>query len=243
MTPSPKEPSLFPMRINKFLAHQGYATRTEADTLIEKGLVLVNGKKAVLGQRVEKNDVVEVKAKKKKTYRYFAYNKPRGIVSHSAQGEDIDIATLGKQFPVLRGTFPIGRLDKDSHGLILLTDDGRVTDRLLSPSRDHEKEYVVRTQAPLRSSFKEYMERGVQIEDYHTKKCKVRIMGESTFSIILTEGKKHQIRRMVVAMHNQVKDLKRVRVMNITLGKLPEGEFRPIEGDELKDFLASIGLV
>ncbi len=232
----------YPMRLNKYLAHKGFATRRGADELIEKGRVTINGRRAVLGDKVLPDDVVEVCDTRKKGHRYFAYHKPRGVVTHSAQGDDTDIEALIRREPLVRGTFPVGRLDKDSYGLLILTDDGRVTDRLLSPDRAHEKEYTVKTQMKLRSNFKERMEAGVDIEGYLTKPARVRINGDFSFTITLTEGKKHQIRRMVAAMFNEVKDLKRTRIMNVKLGTLKPGEFRPIEGDELAEFLTSLGL-
>ncbi len=233
----------YPMRINKYLAIRGFATRRGADELIEKKKVFINGKLALLGDKVMDTDTIEVRtAQNKNRYVYVAYHKPRGVITHSPSEGEKDIKTTLKKFPELRGTFPIGRLDKDSSGLILLTNDGRVTERLLSPRFEHEKEYVIRTARPLRASFKEYMEKGVAIEGYTTKPAKVKIMGENRFMITLTEGKKHQVRRMVVAMHNEVKELKRTRVMNIKLGTLPEGGHRIIEGNERVEFLASLGL-
>src|SRR3989338_4061299 len=117
------------MRINKYLAAKKYCTRRQADELIKKGLVLINGKPAVLGDKVNEKDTVVVKWRQTK-YRYFAYNKPRGIITHSPQGDEQDIASA---VPELKNVFPVGRLDKDTHGLIILTDDGRITDRLLNP--------------------------------------------------------------------------------------------------------------
>lgn len=234
----------YPVRINKYLAHAGHATRVGADALIKEGKVFINGRKAVLGDKVNEGDEVEVKgsAKRQALNVYFAYNKPRGIVTHSAQNDDEDISDIAKKNPELRGTFPIGRLDKDSSGLIILTNDGRVTDRMLNPDYEHTKQYFVRTERPLRASFKEFMEAGVDIEGYETKPAKVQIMGEKAFRITLTEGKKHQIRRMVVAMHNEVRELERTGIMNITLGNLSKGAWRKIEGAELKTFLKSLGL-
>ena len=236
----------YPMRINKYLAQKGYATRKAADTLIDKRRVFINNKRAVLGDKVSETDVVEVRLDKRDPTQklvYFAYNKPRGVITHSPQGDeesDIreNIPEMVEQFNV----FPVGRLDKDSHGLIILTNDGRVTDRLLSPTREHEKEYVVRTKSRLRDSFKTNMEAGVFIEGYQTKPAKVNLINENMFNITLTEGKKHQIRRMVVALFNEVSDLQRTRVLNIELGKLKTGEYRAIEGDELAVFLKSLGL-
>jgi len=233
---------VYPMRINKYLALKGHSTRRGADELIDKHRVLINGRIAVLGDKVNETDKVEVKSGKKGTERlYFAYNKPRGVITHSPGESETDIR---ESVPELadKGVFPIGRLDKDSHGLIILTNDGRITDRLLNPAAEHDKEYTVKTKYPMRDSFRTHMEAGVDIEGYVTKPAKVKILGEKSFSITLTEGKKHQVRRMVVAMHNEVEDLKRSRVLNIKLGKLHAGAFRPIEGEELKEFLQLLGL-
>lgn len=236
--------SSYPMRINKYLALSGHSTRRGADALIEEGKVFINGRRAVLGDKVNKDDRVEVKGSVKRaaSYTYFAYHKPRGIITHSPRDTEEDIREITRNEKELIGTFPIGRLDKDSSGLIILTNDGRVTDRMLNPEYEHEKEYAVQTKDRLRDSFKKNMEGGLVIEDYQTKPCKVVKTGEKAFTITLTEGKKHQIRRMVSALHNEVSTLKRTRVMNIRLGNLPQGEFRKIEGDELKEFLKSLGL-
>lgn len=229
------------MRLNKYLAHQGVATRRAADELIERGMVLVNGKPAKLGDKVLESDQVELVGKAtSKKLRYYAYNKPVGVITHSPQLGEHDI----KQNVVreLGDVFPVGRLDKDSSGLIILTNDGRVTDRLLSPTYDHDKEYRVRTLEPLRESFKKTMEGGVNIEGYVTEPCVVRKTGPKSFHITLTEGKKHQIRRMVAALHNQVVELVRVRILNIRLEDLAPGAWRPIEGEELSAFLSKLGI-
>ena len=241
----PEEKPEYPMRINKYLAQKGYATRKAADALIEKRRVFINNKRAVLGDKVSLSDVVEVRLDKKdptQKLMYFAYNKPRDVITHSAQNDESEIREMVPELVEQFGVFPIGRLDKDSHGLIILSNDGRITDRLLSPTREHEKEYVVRTKFKLRDNFKQRMEEGVNIEGYQTKPAKIRLINDSTFGITITEGKKHQIRRMVVAVFNEVQDLQRTRVLNIELGKLRTGEFRPIEGEELKEFLKALGL-
>ncbi|KND49512.1 MAG: 23S rRNA pseudouridine synthase [Parcubacteria bacterium C7867-008] len=233
---------VYPMRINRYLALKGHATRRGADELVDKHRVLINGRVAVLGDKVNESDMVEVKSGKKAAERlYFAYNKPRGVITHSPGEEETDIR---ENVPELadKGVFPVGRLDKDSHGLIILTNDGRITDRLLNPNAEHDKEYTVKTKYPMRDSFRTHMEAGVDIEGYVTKPAKVKILGEKSFAITLTEGKKHQVRRMVVAMHNEVEDLKRNRVLNIKLGTLGGGKFRAIEGEELKEFLKFLGL-
>lgn len=225
------------MRINKYLALHKYASRREADKLVAAGRVYINGVPAVLGSIVEEGDTVDVQGELK-TYRYFAYNKPRGIITHSPQGDEKSIEDI---IPI-EGVFPLGRLDKDSYGLIVLTDDGRITDALLNPKSGHEKEYEVATLDDLPKGFKKNMESGVDIGEYVTKPCHVEITGKRAFSITLTEGKKHQIRRMCGAFGAGVTELKRVRVLNIEIGSLKEGSHRPIKEKELKVFLESLGV-
>ncbi len=229
----------YPIRINRYLALKNYSTRRGGDELIEKGRVFINGKKAALGDKVNENDVVEVTASKNpKKYVYFAYNKPRGVTTHSPQEGERDI----KESTPLKDVFPIGRLDKNSSGLIILTNDGRVTDRLLNPEYTHDKEYIVKTEDKLRPSFKKITEAGVDIEGYRTKESKVDILNDFTFRITLTEEKKHQIRRMCSALHHKVRELKRIRIMNIKLSDLPVGAYRQLEGKELTKFLKGLGL-
>ncbi|KKR42203.1 MAG: Ribosomal large subunit pseudouridine synthase F [Parcubacteria group bacterium GW2011_GWF1_40_6] len=212
------------MRINKYLADKKISTRRGADELIKNKKVFINGKLAELGSQVNETDKIEVRGVKKVEYKYFAYNKPIGIETGSPQ-EDL---------------FPLGRLDKNSHGLLILTNDGRITDQLLNPKYFHEKEYVVKTSNKLRSNFKQKMEAGVDIEGYQTKPCKVKIINENTFRVILTEGKKHQIRRMCSALFQEISDLKRERIMNIKLGNLKPNATREIKGEELAIFLKSV---
>ncbi len=212
------------MRINKYLALKKISTRRGADELIKQKKVFINGKPAVLGSKVLEGDKVEVRGAEKKEYVYFAYNKPIGVETSSPK----------------EGLFPLGRLDKVSHGLMILTNDGRITDGLLNPKYFHEKEYLVRTLNKLRSSFKQKMEAGVDIEGYMTKKCKVKIIDDFNFRITLTEGKKHQIRRMCSNLFQEVADLKRERIMNIKLGNLKPNNMREIKGEELSTFLNPI---
>ena len=214
------------MRINKYLADQKISTRRGADELIKKKKVFINGKLAELGSQVNENDKVEVKDTKPKEYKYYAYHKPIGVETDSPK----------------EGLFPLGRLDKASHGLLILTNDGRITDQLLNPKYFHEKEYRVETKEKLRSSFKQKMEAGVTIEGYQTKPCKVKIVNENTFKVVLTEGKKHQIRRMCSALFQEVSDLRRDRIMNIKLNSLHPGDYRELKGYELKELLKSLGL-
>jgi 23S rRNA pseudouridine2604 synthase len=212
------------MRINKYLADKKISTRRGADELIKEKKVFVNGKLAELGSQVNEDDKVEVRGAERKKYQYFAYNKPIGIETDSPR----------------EGLFPLGRLDKASHGLLILTNDGRITDQLLNPKYIHEKEYLVRTSNKLRSNFKQKMEIGVNIEGYQTKPCKVQIINDFTFRIILTEGKKHQIRRMCANLFQEIMDLKRERIMNIKLGNLKPNAIREIKGEELTTFLNQV---
>lgn len=235
----------YPIRINKYLYKTGYCSRREADRLIEEGQIKINGKLAVLGQKVEASDSVEMSDKVKRmpeNYAYFILNKPRGVVSHNPQdgeksAEDFFTEFRGKKLA------PIGRLDKDSFGLMLMTNDGRIVDKMLNPKYDHEKEYVVRVDKVLKESFVRKMEKGVDIEGYMTKPCQVKQTGEKSFRIILTEGKKHQIRRMCVALGYQVKELKRVRIMNLRLGNLHPGQTRELKMQERVDLLKNVGLM
>lgn len=212
------------VRINKYLALKKISTRRGADELIKQKKVFINGKPAVLGAQVTEKDKVEVRGAEEKKYVYYAYNKPIGVETSSPK----------------EGLFPLGRLDKASHGLMILTNDGRITDGLLNPKFFHEKEYVVKTLNKLRSNFKQKMEAGVDIEGYMTKPCKVQTLNDFAFRVTLTEGKKHQIRRMCANLFQEVADLKRERIMNIKLGKLGINSLREIKGEELANFLSSL---
>ncbi len=232
----------YPIRINRYLALNNYCSRREADTYIEKGLVLVNGKKAKIGDKVFEKDKIELNVKEKgvlKKYVYYAYNKARGIVTHSPKDGQKSIANVVK---VAEDVFPVGRLDKNSRGLIILSNDGRITDKLLNPDREHEKEYVVTVNKPISNIFLKVMRQGVQLEDFKTRPAIVEKKDELTFHITLTEGKKHQIRRMCTALGWEVVDLKRIRVMNVNLGGLRVGQMRALGEEELKTLLKSLGL-
>ncbi|MFA7191952.1 MAG: pseudouridine synthase [Candidatus Paceibacterota bacterium] len=235
----------YPIRINRYLALNNYATRKGADVLVEKGHVLINGKKAILGDLVYENDEVEVRESAvKRDYVYYAYNKARGVSTNPEKGCK-DILKITK---FNEKVFPVGRLDKDSHGLIIMTNDGRITDRLLSPKYIHEKEYVVKLKLDFSDIFLDMMGTGIRIDGFTTKKCKIWRATKAgkpstdTFKIILTEGKKRQIRRMCEALHHDVLDLFRTRIMNIQIGKIADSDYRKIEGQELKDFLGLLGI-
>lgn len=231
----------FPMRINKYLSQTGKATRKEADALTEAGKVFVNGKKAVLGQKVLAQDKVEIRGGTR-SYEYYAFYKPRGVITHSPAEGETDIETFMKEKYKIANVFPVGRLDKDSEGLMILTNDGRITERLLNPINVHEREYEITVDKPITSLMKRKMERGVNIEGYVTKPTHVEAKKDLRFSITLVEGKKHQIRRMCAALGYQVKKLTRVRTENILLGSLKSGQYRTIKGAELNAFLTSLGL-
>lgn len=230
---------LYPMRINKYLALKGYSTRRGADQIITSKKVFINGVIAKLGDKVKETDIIEVKKiNAVKPRVYIAFYKPVGIITHSPQNGEKEIKDIIK----VKDVFPLGRLDKESEGLILLTNDGRITDKILNPDYEHTKEYVVTTATKLRSNFKEKIENGLMIEGYKTKPCKVKIIGDNTFVITLTEGKKHQIRRMISAMFNEVVHLKRTKIMNIELGRLKPGEHRILVGEELSMLLRDLSM-
>jgi 23S rRNA pseudouridine2604 synthase len=231
------------MRINRYLAKRNFCSRREADTLIEEGIVTINGKKAVLGSKVDETDVVEVDTvvkEKIKKYEYFAYYKPMGVITHSpAEGQK----SIQQLTDIATDVFPVGRLDIASHGLIILTNDGRITEKLLHPEYDHQKEYYVTVNKTVNNQFLKHMRRGIQLEDFLTKECEVEKMdNDYMFRIVLTEGKKHQIRRMCTALGYEVLDLKRVRIMNIVMKKMREGQKRKIAGEELNSFLKKLNL-
>lgn len=237
-----KKEATFPMRINKYLAWKKVSTRRGADDIVRAGRVRINGRPAVLGDKVGENDQVSVRenARQKKRLVYYAFNKPRGVATHSPQKDEPGIRETFK-FP--EEVFPLGRLDKDSYGLIILTNDGRITDRLLNPEYYHEKEYMVRVAQDVAPDFVAGMAKGVRLEDgYVTRACRVKKINKSTFSIILTEGKKHQIRRMCEKFDRTVIDLRRERVVNIKLENLKPGTSRNIEGKELEAFFQAIGM-
>lgn len=233
----------FPMRINKYLSEQKIASRREADTMIEAKKILVNGKPAVLGQMVNEGDIVKVTGTAKK-YVYLAYYKGRGVITHSPAEGEVDIATRIKKDYSLINVSPIGRLDKDSEGLMILTNDGRITAPLLNPENEREKEYEVTVDKPTTGMFAKLMELGVDIEGYKTKPATVvnSPKNNKKFNLVITEGKKHQIRRMCAALGYQVQSLKRMRVMNIELGELKPNQYRKIAGTELNAFLKKLGL-
>ncbi|HEX5650039.1 MAG TPA: pseudouridine synthase, partial [Steroidobacteraceae bacterium] len=214
------------MRLNKYLGETGVCSRREADAWIEAGRVQVNGVTAVLGTQVQEGDEVlldgePVVARPHRVY--LALNKPVGVECTTDRDVPDNIVDfVGHRERV----FPIGRLDKDSEGLILLTNDGDIVNRVLRAEHEHEKEYIVSVDRPLTSEFLESMASGVPILDTVTNPCKVRQIGRNTFRIVLTQGLNRQIRRMCEHFDYTVRRLQRVRIMHIHLGDLPVGRWR-----------------
>ena len=234
------------MRLNNYISSTGRCSRREADTLIEEKRVKVNGVIAVLGMRVNEEDEVcvdDFPIKPKKKFVTLAYYKPAGITCTSEpdiKGNIIDAVNYPERI------FPIGRLDKESEGLILLTNDGSIVNQILRSENNHEKEYVVYVHKPIDREFKYQMEQGVEIfnpvknEMTITQPCKVRIIGEKNFKIILKQGLNRQIRRMCSAIGYKVVYLKRIRIMNLTLDNLNKGQYRILSDDEYNELMKQL---
>ncbi len=227
------------IRLNKFIASQGVCSRREADRLIEAGQVKINGKIATLGDRVSTDDEVVVNGKnissKDIANIYLAFNKPRGIVCTSSRKEGLNIIDY-INFP--ERIFPVGRLDKDSEGLILLTNDGSIVNKMMRSSQNKEKEYLVKVDKKITKEFKDKMESGVYILNQFTKPAKLVQVNENEFKLTITQGLNRQIRRMCESLGYNVLELKRLRIMNIDLGNLKTGEWRYIKIKELKQLLS-----
>ena len=224
-------------RLNKAISETGYCSRRAADTLIEEGKVKVNGKVATLGVKVNTEDKISVNGNiisKNVENIYLAFNKPVGITCTTETDIKDNIINY-INYP--ERIFPIGRLDKPSEGLILLTNDGDIVNKILRAKNHHEKEYVVTVNKPITAEFIQKMGNGVLILDTKTKKCKVDKINETTFRIVLTEGLNRQIRRMCEYFAYEVKTLKRIRIMNISLENLKVGEYRFLSKNELKELL------
>ena len=227
-------------QINKYISSSGFCSRREADKLILQGRVTINGKPASPTSRVGESDRVAIDDEtiriKKKDPLYIAFNKPKGITSTTDLQDKSNIVSFINHN---RRIFPVGRLDKDSEGLILLTDDGDIVNRILRAENRHEKEYLVTVNKPIAGEFINKMASGVPILDTVTLPCKVRQEGNKKFRITLTQGLNRQIRRMCEYMGYEVISLKRVRIMNIQLGDLPAGRFRKLLPSELGKLLES----
>jgi 23S rRNA pseudouridine2604 synthase/16S rRNA pseudouridine516 synthase len=223
------------IRINKFLSEVGFCSRRVADRLIEEGKVTINGKIPELGAKIEESDQVEVEGQRiekssKQKNKYLAFNKPVGIVCTTDRRVESDNIIDFIKYPTR--IFPIGRLDKRSEGLIFLTNDGDIVNKILRARNDHEKEYIVSVNRPINRVFIQSMSNGIEILGTMTKNCFVEQLGPKKFKIILTQGLNRQIRRMCEALGYEVKSLKRVRIMNIELD-IPIGKYREFTNKEL----------
>ena len=221
------------IRLNKYISETGICSRREADKFIEAGKVKIDGIVATMGTKVSKGQIVTVngrKVSKEEELVYIALNKPIGITcttEKKIKGNIVDFIGHEKRI------FPIGRLDKDSQGLILLTNDGDIVNKILRAGNSHEKEYIVKVNNPINKEFVEKMSSGIGILGTITKDCYVKKEGLRSFRIILTEGMNRQIRRMCEALGYEVTELKRIRIMNITLGELKIGQWRELKAKEL----------
>lgn len=226
--------------INKYISSTGICSRREAEKLIAEGRVTINGKPVVLGNRVFENDIVKVDGrllKQKPKTLYIALNKPIGIVSTTDSRENDNIIDYINHPQRL---FPIGRLDKPSEGLIFLTNDGDIVNKILRAGNNHEKEYIVTVDNKITEKFIKNMSSGVPILGTVTKKCKVEKISEKVFKIILVQGLNRQIRRMCSHLGYNVLKLKRIRIMNVSLGNLKAGDWRELTTDELKEINSMI---
>lgn len=223
------------IRLNKYLSNAGVCSRREADRLIESGKVTIDGKVAEMGTKVQIGQTIKVNGKpiqEEEKFILIAFHKPKGIVCTTSKKDKdniIDYINYGKRI------YPIGRLDKDSEGLILLTNKGEIVDKILRGSNHHEKEYIVRVNKKITAKFLKEMSEGVPILETVTRPCTVSPINDYTFKIILTQGLNRQIRRMCEHFDYRVVALKRVRIMNIQLGKLISGGYRNVTKKELDE--------
>ena len=232
------------MRINKYLSECGYCSRREADRLIEEGAVIINGVKAQLGASVNENDKVVVNGKPvepPENHTYYVFNKPEGVICTLSDKEG---RSLKDYFSSGRHITYAGRLDKDSHGLLIMTDDGSLIDALMTGRNGHEKEYIVTVSGNLDTEKIKAMENGLYLREINveTRPCKAWISGKNEFHIILTQGINRQIRRMCKAVGMRVIDLKRIRIENIRLGGLESGTYRKMTDDEITELKNRAGL-
>lgn len=224
-------------RLNKYLSEAGYCSRRAADRLIDEGRVTINDVVPEMGTKVSSEDIVkvdgEIIGERKQDFVYLAFNKPVGIVCTTDTRVEKDNIIDYINYP--KRIFPIGRLDKPSEGLILLTDDGDIVNKILRASNNHEKEYIVTVDQPISQTFIKRMAGGIYLEDLgkRTKTCEVKKIDKLTFSIILTQGLNRQIRRMCEYLNYEVQTLKRVRIMNIKLD-MPLGKYRELTEEEFK---------
>ncbi|CUQ65470.1 Pseudouridine synthase [Candidatus Nitrospira inopinata] len=229
------------IRINKFFTEQGICSRREADRLIESGAVTINGRVAKLGDRVSRSDVIAREGQVipwGKAPVYIKYHKPVGVTTTS---EPYVYRNIIAEIGYPERIFPIGRLDKDSSGLILLTNDGDIVNEILRTEFGHEREYVVEVDRPFDRRFLDQMAAGVEVLGAMTKPCKISRVGPKRFRIILTEGRNRQIRRMCAALGYRVVSLHRVRIMHVTIDGLGAGEWRELTAQERGKLLEAVG--
>ncbi|KQS35445.1 23S rRNA pseudouridine(2604) synthase RluF [Pedobacter sp. Leaf194] len=229
-------------RLNKFISESGLCSRREADRFIEKGTVFINGKRAKIGDQVLAGDRVmvnghNIEPKEASNFILLAFNKPVGITSTTESNVKDNIVDYVNHSERI---FPIGRLDKDSSGLIFLTNNGDIVNKILRAGNKHEKEYLVTVNKPVTEDFIFEMSNGVPILGVNTRKCKVRQVGPFVFNIILIQGLNRQIRRMCEHFGYEVTKLERTRIMNINLKGIPAGEFRELSEAELNDIMKSV---
>ena len=229
------------VRLNKFVADSGYCSRREADRIISEGRVRIDGRVGVLGDRILPGMVVTVDNQPILTQVekvYLALNKPVGIVCTTDPREPMNVVDY-LDYPIR--IFPVGRLDKDSSGLLLMTSDGEIVNRLLRAAGGHEKEYEVEVDRPVTKEFLEGMMKGVPILDTVTLPCKIRRTGERSFNIIIVQGLNRQIRRMCEYFGYNVRSLKRIRIMNIRLGNMKPGQWRELTKEEFSELMRQLG--
>lgn len=231
------------IRLNKFITDSGYCSRREADIYITQGRVTVNGIDATIGSCVNEGDVVQVDGervgRKQKKYVYIAFNKPVGVTCTTDKADKTNIVDF---INYKERIFPVGRLDKDSNGLIILTNNGDIVNKILRAGNNNPKEYIVTVDKPITGEFVQQMSHGVNILGVKTKACDVIKRNPTTFTIFLTQGLNRQIRRMCSALGYTVVGLKRVRVMNITLGSIEVGKWRYFTSQEIDDMHALLSL-
>lgn len=229
------------IRINKFFTEQGICSRREADRLVESGVITINGRVATLGDQVEPSDVIAREGHILpwgKAPLYIKYHKPVGVTTTSESHVPRNIiAEIGHPERI----FPIGRLDKDSSGLILLTNDGNIVNEILRTEFGHEREYLVRVDHPFDQAFLDHMEKGVVILGSRTKPCRMSRVGWDRFLIVLTEGRNRQIRRMCQTLGYRVIMLHRTRIMHITVNGLGIGEWEELTSQEREHLLKAVG--
>ncbi|MCR4675328.1 MAG: pseudouridine synthase [Lachnospiraceae bacterium] len=224
------------IRINKYLSEAGFCSRREGDKLVAEGVVTIDGEVAEMGAKVKPGQKVLVRGTSvvlEEEEVFLLFNKPRGIVCTAEKREKDNVVDY-INYPIR--IYPVGRLDKDSHGLLLLTNQGDLTNEILKASNYHEKEYVVRVNKPITGQFMMHMQSGVYLSELEKKTapCKVKKIDDKTFSIILTQGLNRQIRRMCRELDYHVRDLKRIRIMDFTLEGIGEGKYRTLSREEIQ---------